>query len=287
MPWEESAPGTIVPPSAGTGTAGDICPSDWDEDFDRSQMSTQVLIGRQLPSNVPPLVYTLVDAGPPGDGELFVGPGPDYVLLVSKEQAVFPQHVSTFLRYVKAQDTIRITSGDSTGQTLGWRVTAAPIEHATYFEYPVFWTEGMTPFSPAPGVIFSMELRPEPPELWIDTMGKSLYGVENFNRTDLINSTTDIFETLADRILEVRGVNSVPRIEAVTIDARTGRGIFNMELMSTAAPEKPSRYRLRLAVDERPIFDRMMFVAAVRHFIARDEWTLRISLDVAEWAGQL
>ena len=59
-----------------------------------------------------------------------------------------------------------------------------------------------------------------------------------------------------------------------------------MDLMSTASPEKPSRYAMRLAVDERPIYDRMCFVAGVRHFISPDEWTLRITLDIAEWAGQ-
>ena len=57
--------------------------------------------------------------------------------------------------------------------------------------------------------------------------------------------------------------------------------------MSTADPGKPSRYLMRLAVDDRLIFDRMCFATAVRHVIARDEWTMRITLDIAEWAAQL
>ena len=110
-----------------------------------------------------------------------------------------------------------------------------------------------------------------------------------FQVTDLINTSKDLFETLADRILEVRGSNSVPRLETVTIDARTGKTwpTQNMTLMSTAAPEKPSRYLMRLEVDDRTIFDRMAFCVAVRHFISPEEWTMRITLDIAEWAGTL
>jgi hypothetical protein len=111
----------------------------------------------------------------------------------------------------------------------------------------------------------------------------------NFTRTDLINTTTSLFETLADRILEVRGSNSVPRVESVTVDARTGRHfpLHNMTAMSAVRPEKPSRYKLRLQVGGRLIFDRMMFATSVRHTIERDEWSTVITFDVAEWAAQL
>ena len=172
MPWTASNPGAVVPPSTpGTVTGGDICPQDWDEDFDRSQMSTQVMIGRQLPSNIPRLLFTLVDTGPPDHGELFVSGGPDYVLLVSKQQAVFPEHINSFLEFIKVDDTIRITHAGSTGQTLGWRVTATPIEHALYFEFPVFWTEGTLPFPEGDAVFFTRQLLPEPPLLYIDAVG--------------------------------------------------------------------------------------------------------------------
>ena len=143
---------------------------------------------------------------------------------------------------------------------LGYTVIGTADIHGTVFAFPVVWTEGEgeggAPITPA-RCGSRVNLVSEPPQLWEDTLGKSIYGPQPLQRTDLINTTTELFETLADRILEVRGVNWVPRVEAVTIDARTGPGIANMELMSTAAPEKPSRYRLRLAVDERPIFDRM------------------------------
>lgn len=285
MPWTESAPGTIHPGSMTGYIPGDICPSDWDEDFDRAQMSTQVLIGRQLPTNIPTLTYNFPGSTPPANTELTLVDTPP-TMLVSKQQAAFPPYVSAILDFIKTGDTLRVASTASTGDSLGYRVTSEPVDHGTYLEIPIFWTEGSSP--PAAGQVYlTMTLTAEPPQLWIDALGKQLYGVETFNRLDLINANTDLFETLADRILEVRGVNSVPRIDSVTIDARTGPGIANMELMSSAAPERPSRYQLRLAVDERPIFDRMMFVASVRHFIARDEWTLRVGLDIAEWAAQL
>ena len=77
MPWTESVPGAIARTSLTGGIPGDICPQGWEEDFDRSQMSTQVLIGRQLPSNIPTLHLQLSEAGPPDDGELNIGGGDD------------------------------------------------------------------------------------------------------------------------------------------------------------------------------------------------------------------
>jgi hypothetical protein len=136
-------------------------------------------------------------------------------------------------------------------------------------------------------VTVTLSIGTEVPQLWTDPYGVFHYGYLTFTRTDLINTDRDLFAKLADRILEVRGSNSVPRLQAVTIDARTGSPMANMRMMSAAAPEKPSRYRMFLHVDERTIYDRMSFATAVRHFISHDEWTLRITTDIAEWAAQL
>jgi len=169
----------------------------------------------------------------------------------------------------------------------GYELTADVIEHGAYYELPVFWTSG-TEHVPTDGpVTFTLTIGQEVPQLWQDIYGVNHYGRMTFNRTDLINTDRDLFEKLADRILEVRGSNSVPRLEAVTLDARTGDPMSTMRLMSSAAPEKPSRYRMHLEVGTREVYDRMCFATAVRHFIAPNEWTLRITLDIAEWAAQL
>ena len=184
-----------------------------------------------------------------------------------------------WLRYLKSGDSVRFVDTDDTGIALTYRLTG---DHDRVPRHTSCCrSSGRTarPRFPPGAVTLALQLLSEPPDLYVDTFGRDLYGHETLSVTDLINTSKDLFETLADRILEVRGVNSVPRVEAVTIDARTGHGTQNMELMSTAAPEKPSRYRMRLQVDERPIYDRMCFVSSVRHFITRSR------VDVADPSG--
>lgn len=294
-------PGSIV---AGTpsvpGNAGSYCPTSWDEDFDRAQMSTQVLIGHGTPSNVPVLRYDFPGsfADPPAAGAITMDNTQQTatVMRVAKtDQGGTDQ--SVWLRYITPDATVTITSAaratpDDNNKRRGYRVVGAPVEHASYFAWPIFWSEGTDAIDPGP-VDLTLGVVAETPQLWQDDFGVDHYGRLTFNRTDLIRVdplTDPVYKTLADRILEVRGSNSVPRLEAVTIDARTGPDwypIHNMNLMSSAAPEKPSRYMCCLKVDGRTIFSRMCFASGIRHFIARDEWTTRITLDLAEWAGTL
>lgn len=292
MAWE-GPPGSIVYPEP--GTSGTICPQGWDENFDRSQMSTQVIIARSAPSDVPDFVYTLEITGDvPGPGGLAADPNQEAatVLHVSKT-AMDGDDATIWLGYLNRHSSVTYTSAaDDTVDpkipetSRGYKLTADVIEHADYYDLPVVWTSG-TSHVPTGLVTVKLSIGTEVPQLWFDPYGVEHYGRMTFNRTDLISTDRTLFAKLADRILEVRSSNSVPRIEAVTIDARTGSKLPNMALMSSAAPEKPSRYRMALVVGSRTIYDRMMFASAVRHFIARDEWTLRITLDIAGWAAQL
>lgn len=292
MAWE-GPPGSIVYPEP--GTSGTICPAGWDEDFDRSQMSTQVMIARSAPAEVPDFVYTLTATPPvPGPGGLSADPNQEAatVLHVNKT-AMDDVDATIWLGYLNRHSRVTYTSaGDDTVDpaipetSREYELTADVIEYAEHYDLPVAWSGG-TSHVPTGLVTLRLSVGTEVPQLWFDPYGVDHYGRMTFNRTDLINTDRDLFTKLADRILEVRSSNSVPRIEAVTIDARTGDKLANMRLMSSAAPEKPSRYRMALTVGERTIYDRMMFATAVRHFIARDEWTLRITLDIAEWAAQL
>jgi hypothetical protein len=159
---------------------------------------------------------------------------------------------------------------------------------------------------------------PENPDINDDLDGQAVYGIQPFERTDLLNADPSGFPDMAFRWIDILGKDSMPRIESVTLSAATGRPASTLtwqdlvdtyatwsaldaavdiwrdlssvnlvaEVMSTAAPELPSRYRCRLkAYSGRQVFDRMMFATSVAHTVARDEWTLRIGLDVAEWAA--
>ena len=117
-----------------------------------------------------------------------------------------------------------------------------------------------------------------------DELGRLLVGFEPFTRSDLTPLDDAMLTTLANRVLEVRNVDTMPRIEAVTLDAATDPGDGRLvELMATARPEIPTRIRCRLrARDGRPVFDVEMFVTAVRHQITdTGRWGCRLALDAA------
>ena len=285
MPWEGSGlagGGTVT-----GGRPGSVCPQGWTEDFDRAQMATQVFIGRRAPT-IPAIPYTW-DPGPgthpTGTIDLDDDPQDSTHMYISRTDSAAAD-ASIWLGYLHTDCTVTVKSPDN--KTKGYRVTATPTVHTTYVDVPISWTDGTEVVPPGP-VELTITFSPEAPLLYEDSYGTANYGRMPFVLTDLINTDRTLFETLADRILEVRGSNSVPRLETVTIDARTGKTwpTQNMTLMSTAAPEKPSRYLMRLEVDDRTIFDRMAFCVAVRHFISPEEWTMRITLDIAEWAGTL
>jgi hypothetical protein len=292
--WRESAPGQVhpgIPGSGSPGRPGSYCPSAWTEDFDRAQMSTQVIMGRQSPSDVPTLRYVFPSdngAVPPPAGEFSFDADQESSgwMFVSKTDDLGVD-ATIWLNYLHYASTITIQTLASTKEQRSYFVTGEPIEDATgYFAIPISWTQGTTDVPHGP-IDMTLQLGREIPIPYQDTYGVEHYGRMVYNRTDLISTDRSKFETLADHILEIRGSNSVPRIDTVTLDARTGWPGHNMALMSQAAPERPSRYFCCMNVDGRRIFHRMMFATSVRHHIVDDEWTLVISLDLAEWAGVL
>lgn len=288
MAWIESAAGVVVPPSGVPGGAGgDICPSDWTEDFDRAAMTTEVIIGRATPTNIPDLHYTFPGTVPPAAGTMSLnGAQSEATVMYLSRTETGGGDVTAWLQYINEDGRIRFADADDTGVAIGYGVTGPPSTGPTHVTVPIVWVDGQTPV-PSGAVTVTITPAVEPPRLFFDAFGRNTYGRETFTRTDLIRTDpmSDIrYEVLADRILEIRGSNSVPRVDTVTIDARHG-GIANMELMSTARPDKPSRYQMRLQVGGRVVYNRMMFVTAIRHSIERDEWTLQMTLDVAEWAA--
>jgi len=117
-----------------------------------------------------------------------------------------------------------------------------------------------------------------------DPAAAAAIGPEPFVRDDLVTADADILELLATRALETRGLATMPRVEAVTLDAARDPGDGSLvELMATAAPETPTRLRCRLTTrDGRAVFDVEMFVTGVEHTItATGRWFARFTLDVA------
>jgi hypothetical protein len=94
---------------------------------------------------------------------------------------------------------------------------------------------------------------------------------------------------LARRLLVTRAMATMPRIEAVTLDAATDPGDGRVvELMATARPETPTRLRCQLQVAAgRVVFDVDMFVTGAAHTIGdTGRWQCRLTLDVAApWAA--
>lgn len=111
--------------------------------------------------------------------------------------------------------------------------------------------------------------------------GFAMHGFEPWRRQDL--TPVDNFELsrIATRVLNTRSHKTMPRIASVTLHASTGAGEV-AQLLATASPFKPSRYRVRHRSNGRTVFDRTMHVVGVRHTISpRDGWTARIALDDA------
>jgi hypothetical protein len=118
----------------------------------------------------------------------------------------------------------------------------------------------------------------------VDQTAQTVIGPEPFERADLITADVDTLGVLAGRALETRAYTTMPRVEAVTLDAANDPGDGRVvELMATARPETPTRLRCQLAArDGRVVFDADMFVTAVDHTITdTGRWSCRLTLDVA------
>ena len=112
-----------------------------------------------------------------------------------------------------------------------------------------------------------------------DVDGQELYGVETFELTDLETELDVELTQLGNRLLVTRGHTTMPRIAGVTLNAATDPAV--VDLLATADPRTPSRYRCRHVSGDRQVFSRFMFCTAIRHTIGPDMWEARLSLDDA------
>lgn len=117
-----------------------------------------------------------------------------------------------------------------------------------------------------------------------DLATRAAVGPEPFRRDDLETADDSTLGLIADRAIDTRSLATMPRVEAVWLDAANDPGDGRtVELMATARPEVPTRLRCRLVeLGGRTVFDRDMFVTTVDHTIDdAGRWQCRLGLDVA------
>jgi hypothetical protein len=114
-----------------------------------------------------------------------------------------------------------------------------------------------------------------------DPDGIAKYGIEPFERTDLLTQSDNSVSLLALRALRTRSWSTAPRVRSVSLDAATAAAA--LDLMSTVDVYRPSRYRCRLTYPppRGPVFDAEYFATGVSHEVTPSSWTLELNLDVA------
>lgn len=113
-----------------------------------------------------------------------------------------------------------------------------------------------------------------------DDPAQLLFGIEPFERSDLLTRDDAELDRLGHRLLTTRGMNTAPRIRAVTLDASTAPNA--LDLMCAVDVFQPSRYRCRLQLPRGEVFDAEHYATGAHHTITRDQWTLRLDLDTSE-----
>lgn len=112
-----------------------------------------------------------------------------------------------------------------------------------------------------------------------DDPAQLLYGIEPFERTDLLTESDTRITMLGQRLLRTRGAATAPRVRSVSFDGRTADNVI--DLMTTVNVYKPTRYRCRLRYPRGTVFDAEHFATGVSHTITPAAWTLDLNLDIA------
>lgn len=112
-----------------------------------------------------------------------------------------------------------------------------------------------------------------------DLEGQRLYGIEPYERTDLLTQFVSTLELLARRFLNARHHSTSPRVRSVSLDASTADNV--LDLMSTVDVFDPSRYRCRLEYERGTVFDEEYFATGVSYEVTPAGWTLELNLDSA------
>jgi hypothetical protein len=112
-----------------------------------------------------------------------------------------------------------------------------------------------------------------------DTAAQLVYGIEPYERTDLLTESDYRLQQLAERAMRTRGADTAPRVRSVTLNAATSPEA--LDLMTTVDVFLPTRYRCRLRYPRGDVFDAEHFATGVVHEITRDGWEMQLNLDLA------
>jgi hypothetical protein len=119
-----------------------------------------------------------------------------------------------------------------------------------------------------------------PPYQVDDTAAQANYGIETTpERLDLQTSDPTQLTSLARRLVTTRGVATMPRVNALTLDA--GRDRATMLAVLGADPQRPTRWRLVVNRAGRSLLDRMLFATEVTHSWDAGGWRASVRLDDA------
>lgn len=126
-----------------------------------------------------------------------------------------------------------------------------------------------------------LETPPNDPETYESSSTIDDYGADTLSVRSLWTKSPTDRASIADRLLLVRGPDTIPRLEAVTVHAHhSGDNRAAVDLATLIDPTRPSRLRCRFLDDSNDVvFDDQCFATGVAHHITRDEWTVEISLD--------
>jgi len=128
-------------------------------------------------------------------------------------------------------------------------------------------------------VLLNREGADTPARVYDDTAAFPLYGIEPFERLDLLTEADAEVDRLGSRILVTRAATTAPRVRSVSLHAATADNVA--DLLWALDVHRPSRYRCRLHIDRGLVFDEEYFATMVRHEMTPDAWTAEINLDVA------
>lgn len=142
---------------------------------------------------------------------------------------------------------------------------------------PIGWERPFARADIATRVIIGRD--PETAQVLDDLDAQALYGIEPFERTDLLTAADATITLLGERILVTRAADTAPRVRSVSLDGRTASNVI--DLMTTVDVYRPSRYRCRLRYPRGDVFDEQMFATGVSHDVTPSSWTLELNLDAA------
>lgn len=126
-------------------------------------------------------------------------------------------------------------------------------------------------------VLLNREGSDLPARVYDDVAAQVLYGIEPYERLDLLTELDVDLDRLGYRLLDARGATTAPRIRSVSINAATADNA--LDLLTTVDPYKPTRYLCRLVETRGEVFSGMYLTTGVTHDITPDAWSADINLD--------